>query len=90
MWEESVRASHDFLTDNDILNLMPFVKIGLDNISTLVVAYDNQQPVGFVGVQDHIVEMLFDSPHFFGGGIGRRLIGCVINEYGVLGKTQQH
>ena len=32
LWERSVRASHHFLTDGDIVGLLPFVKQGLAEI----------------------------------------------------------
>ncbi len=83
LWSESVRASHDFLTEDDIVNLMPFVKMGLCSIETLIVKYNNDLPIAFMGIQNHKIEMLFVAPLYFGNGIGKDLIKYAIENYDV-------
>lgn len=83
LWEASVRATHHFLNENDIQKLIPFVKMRLSDIETLVVAEENQKPVIFMGIEADKIEMLFVSPDCFGKGIGRKLAELGISRYGV-------
>ena len=80
LWESSVRASHDFLSDADINSLKPYVREALKSIETLVVATDNGGYVAFMGLQERKIEMLFVSPEYFGKGIGRCLVDLAVNE----------
>lgn len=83
LWEESVRATHHFLTEEDIQALVPFVRKGLSGIGTLVVAEDNHLPVAFMGIDADKIEMLFVAPGSFGKGIGRKLAELGIARFGV-------
>lgn len=83
LWEASVRATHHFLTEDDIGKLVPFVKKGLCDVKTLVVAYDNHTPAAFMGIDANKIEMLFVSPYYLGKGIGRELAELGISQYGV-------
>lgn len=83
LWEASVRATHHFLTEEDIQRLVPFVKKGLSGIETLVVARESSIPVAFMGMNGDKIEMLFVSPHYFGKGIGRELVEVGMARYGV-------
>lgn len=82
VWEKSVRASHTFLTESDIVGLKPFVNEALDGIETLIAAHDGNAYVAFMGIQDKKIEMLFVSPVHFGEGIGKRLVSIAIQEHG--------
>ncbi len=81
VWDASVRASHDFLTDTDIHHLTPWVKMALKEVETLLVAYDNDSPIGFIGIQGQKIEMLFLSPSCFGQGWGKRFVRLAVNRY---------
>lgn len=83
LWEASVRATHHFLAEKDILKLVPFVKKGLCDIPTLAVVNDNDTFVAFMGIEASKIEMLFVSPDYFGKGIGRELVELGIVQYGV-------
>ncbi len=74
LWERSVRASHNFLSQSDIEGLIPFVKQGLQEIPVLSVAFAGEVPVGFIGLADRKIEMLFVEPSCMGKGVGRRLM----------------
>ena len=52
IWEASVRASHRFLTEEDIGSLYPQAEDAVRQIETLWVMQDGPRPVGFMGVQD--------------------------------------
>ena len=81
VWEESVRASHTFLTESDIANLKPFVREALAGIESLVVAHNGSTYTAFIGIQGNKIEMLFVSPAHFGEGIGKHLTNMAIQKY---------
>lgn len=83
LWEASVRATHHFLTENDIQKLVPFVRKGLSGIGKLVVVEDNRRPVAFMGIDEDKIEMLFVAPDCFGKGLGRELAEYGVAHYGV-------
>ena len=74
LWLRSVRATHDFLTEDDIAFLLPLVQSqALPNLE-LWVADQQEQIAGFVGLAGNKVEALFIAPEFFRQGLGRQLI----------------
>lgn len=74
VWNASVRATHDFLTEEDIIRLAPYAEGGMRGIETLSVVFDEDVPVGFMGVQNQKIEMLFIRPSHFRRGLGKALI----------------
>lgn len=83
VWEASVRATHDFLSEADIRALLPDVKAGVENIGTLICALDEKGRVqGFMGVDGDIIEMLFISPGCRGKGLGSRFIRHALSALG--------
>ncbi len=83
LWEASVRATHHFLTEDDVQMFIPFVRMGLGGIKTLVVAAEGDKPIAFMGIEAGKIEMLFVSPDYFGKGVGRQLAGLAISQYEV-------
>lgn len=81
VWEASVRATHDFLTPDDIASLRPFAKEGLWSVRDLLVACADGEPVGFLGMQCHKIEMLFLHPSRIGTGLGGLLMTQAIHTY---------
>ncbi|MBO0451302.1 GNAT family N-acetyltransferase [Enterococcus sp. MJM16] len=78
IWESSVAATHTFLTTEDIEALKPEVKKGLLMIDQLY-GYYEQQLVGFIGVENEKVEMLFVDAKNRGQGIGKKLLQYAID-----------
>ena len=62
VWKASVRASHHFLTEADIVRLTLQAEGALQYIETLWVMQDGERPIGFMGVQERKIEMLFLHP----------------------------
>ena len=87
VWERSVRATHSFLSEDEIAKIKPFVPQALSGVETLVVAEKDGEPVGFMGVQDGRLEMLFLDPAARGQGIGRQLLTSGIERLGVTELT---
>lgn len=84
VWEHSVRATHHFLSESEILRIRAYVPQAVGGVAQLVAA-ENQagEPVGFMGVENGRLEMLFLAPEARGCGLGGRLLRCGIEQYGV-------
>ena len=67
VWERSVRATHAFLTEEGIGQIAPFVPQAVAGVGAPVVAERDGAPVGFMGVEDDRLEMLFLDPECAGG-----------------------
>mgnify|MGYP002310839914 CR=1 FL=1 len=83
LWEASVRRSHHFLTEADIRRITPLVKSGLANIERLFVAYVQNEPAGFIGLEKNKIEMLFVAPDFWGMGIGKELVLMAFRNFNI-------
>lgn len=84
VWEHSVRATHHFLSESEILRIRAYVPQAVGGVAQLVAA-ENQagEPVGFMGVENGRLKMLFLAPEARGCGLGGRLLRCGIEQYGV-------
>lgn len=84
VWEASVRATHHFLQDADIRALRPLVREQYLPMVELRVYRDEEQSiVGFLGVAENRLEMLFVAPQVFGLGIGKQLLRYAIEQLNV-------
>lgn len=75
IWEASVRATHDFLNEQHILQIKALIiqHHYFDHVKLFHVERE-QQIVGFMGLAYQKIEMLFVNPIFFDQGIGSLLI----------------
>lgn len=81
IWQKSVEATHLFLSPQDIKDILPQVVIGLKQIPILLVSFtDDDAPIGFAGIADDKLEMLFLSPDYFQQGIGYKMISTAIQD----------
>ena len=83
IWEDSVRATHLFLSDEEILKIKEYVPQALIAVDKLFIAEENGIPVAFMGIEDGSLEMLFIAPEERGKGIGRLLLQHGIDNHGV-------
>ncbi len=83
IWEGSVRATHLFLSDEEILKIKEYVPKALIAVDKLFIAEENGIPVAFMGIEDGSLEMLFIAPEERGKGIGRLLLQHGIDDHGV-------
>ena len=75
IWENSVRATHLFLSDEEVNHIKEYVPQALSGVEHLIVAEkENSTPVAFMGVENTQLEMLFLSPEERGKGRGKWLI----------------
>lgn len=84
VWEESVRSTHTFLKEEDVLFYKSIVEI-IDFNKLLVFCYfnDDNQLIGFLGVEDQKLEMMFLKPEYIGMGVGKRLMNFALIELGI-------
>ena len=84
IWEQSVRATHTFLSEEEILQIKPYVPQALAGVARLLLAMqEDGTPIGFMGVDSGKLEMLFLNPNLRRQGYGRKLVQKGITEYGV-------
>ncbi len=84
VWESSVKATHLFLSEGEIENIKKYVPHALKEIPFLIIAEDeNQIPVGFMGIAEQHLEMLFISHEERGKGLGKELLKYGIEKYSV-------
>lgn len=50
IWQRSVKATHTFLSTREIAEIREFVPQALNEVPVLVVAFDEAEPVGFMGI----------------------------------------
>ena len=86
IWEQSVRATHLFLSDAEVKAIRAYVPQALKSVEHLIAA-ETERPIGFMGVQNGRLEMLFLAPEERGKGLGKQLLQYGIEEYGVVELT---
>lgn len=75
LWEASVRATHGFLTEADIVRIRPQVVEALRGVPELwIVRDERREPAAFMGLEGPELEMLFVRPDCIGCGTGRKLM----------------
>ena len=84
VWEHSVRATHLFLSDEEVKQIRKYVPQALGSVAHLIVAEDERgKPAAFMGAENGRLEMLFLSPTERGNGLGRQLLQYGIQNYGI-------
>jgi putative acetyltransferase len=84
VWENSVRETHDFLTEEDIQYFKPLILNEYFDAVELFCSRDEKHRInGFLGVAGDKVEMLFVDANMRGQGIGKKLLTYAINELNV-------
>lgn len=74
IWERSVRATHTFLNENDIAEIKnALVPLYFPNVDLFAVK-DDSGLVGFIGINENRIEMLFVDSCFRGCGYGSMMI----------------
>lgn len=84
MWESSVKETYLFLSENEIESIKKYVPQALKEIPHLIIVENkNQVPVGFMGIENEHLEMLFVSNEERGKGLGKELLNYGIEQYSV-------
>lgn len=84
VWEASVRATHHFLKEEDILYFKPLIlNEYLNAVQLGCIRNTDKEIIGFMGVADRQLEMLFIHPEYRGMGVGKSLLTYSIHELNV-------
>ena len=84
IWEASVKATHHFLSVDEIAMIKEYVPMAIQEIPHLIVAVNEQQiPIAFMGVAGQTLEMLFVFAKERGQGYGKALLEYGIKTYAV-------
>ena len=80
VWEQSVLATHEFLTPSDFSEIKEAVQtINFYDFQVYCLT-DDELVIGFIGVGDEKIEMLFLDPKYFRRGLGKVLVNFAVNE----------
>lgn len=76
LWERSVRVTHRFLEERDVVALRPLVaeELASDAVQWWVLVSGAEAPIGFLGFANDAIEALFIDPDHQGRGGGRLLV----------------
>lgn len=80
LWETSVRATHDFVREEDIQFFRRQIHRSGFGDATLYLIRDRTGILAFSGITGTHLDMLFVRPDHIGQGLGRRLIEHAIRE----------
>lgn len=84
VWEDSVKATHTFLSNEEIENIKKYVPQALKGISRLIILENEKyQPIAFMGIEENKLEMLFIKNSERRKGLGKKLLNYGIENYGV-------
>lgn len=84
LWEASVRATHHFLKEEDIVYFKPLIlNHYLDTVELRCARNGEGQILGFAGVAEENLEMLFVHPDHRGKGVGKLLLEVALRHLGV-------
>ncbi|MCE7554912.1 GNAT family N-acetyltransferase [Aliivibrio fischeri] len=81
VWENSVRSTHDFINDEDIEFFKPIIiEHAFPSVTLRCIKNNNGAILGFIGVLNQKIEMLFILNEARGEGIGTALLTYAVNE----------
>ena len=84
VWENSVRATHKFLSNEEILEIKKYVPEALKGVSYLISETDKHgNSIAFMGIENKKLEMLFITSEYRGKGIGKKMLLYGIENYGI-------
>lgn len=84
VWEDSVKATHTFLSSEEIENIKKYVPQALKNVPCLIIAKnENDMPVAFMGIAGQKLEMLFIKNNERSKGLGKQLLNYGIEKFNV-------
>ena len=84
VWEDSVRATHLFLSEGEIQRIRGYVPQALAGVAHLVIAErEPGSPAAFMGVENGRLEMLFLVSQARGKGLGKDMLRFGMERYGI-------
>ena len=84
VWEKSVKATHLFLSENEVEEIKEYIPQALNGVVRLIIAENESgSPAAFMGIEEQKLEMLFIAPEERGKGLGRKLLQYGMENYSV-------
>ncbi|WP_409194207.1 GNAT family N-acetyltransferase [Enterococcus cecorum] len=84
LWQANVKVTHTFLMKEEIQNIKQYVPQAVEHVPHLCIALSKQgELLGFIGVADQRLEMLFIQVNARGQGIGKQLLRYAIKNFDV-------
>ncbi|HGJ5855914.1 acetyltransferase [Arsenophonus nasoniae] len=84
IWENSVRATHDFLLEKMIATLRPLILNNyLPNLQVYMSVDEQNSITGFMAIEQNRLEMLFIAPTLRRKGIGKALLQYAVTHFAV-------
>ena len=80
VWEKSVKATHHFVTPGEVERLKELVKEIDFNSYSVYCLVSEDKVLGFLGVEDDVIESLFLDPDYFGQKFGTKLMDFALND----------
>lgn len=82
VWENSVRATHHFITEEDIEFFKPIIiEQAFPAVTLRCVKGENSSILGFIGIHEMKIEMLFVLDKARGQGIGKLLLKYAMDNF---------
>lgn len=84
VWEDSVKATHTFLSKEEIKNIKEYVPQAIKEVSHLVIIEnEDNNPIAFMEIENKKLEMLFVKNSEIKKGLGKKLINYGIENYNI-------
>ncbi len=80
VWEKSVRATHHFVSSEEVDRLKELVKKIDFNSYTVYCLISGGKVLGFLGVENYVIETLFLDPEYIGQKLGTKLMNFALEE----------
>jgi len=83
LWEASVRATHHFLDPDDIFFFKNIIQEhhAFSLVAITCIVDEQNKVLGFMGIAEDKMEMLFLDPDQRGKGLGKQLMQYALKEY---------
>ncbi len=78
IWESAVKATHDFLDHEDFVYYKSRIMDYFRMVDIYVYKNEQGKAIGFIGVSESMVEMLFVDATFRGRAVGKKLLEYAI------------
>jgi putative acetyltransferase len=84
VWERSIRATHHFLAESDIVRIRAYVSKAIQTVEHLAAAEDSDgKALALIGAQEGRLEMLFVGSSCRGRGIGSTPLDYALSHWDV-------
>lgn len=80
LWEDSVRSTHHFLSEEDVLFYKQLIPQYFTTVDLYIIRDEKEHIAAFMGLSNDTVEMLFVRPEEQGKGYGKQLLDYAIRE----------